>query len=268
MSNQVGNETPKPDQKITELPSIQKMENQPPATARPSMVVSRLTHFMTIVYFGGFFIEFFSRGAIKPISQMSIIYTSLLTAYAGEKELRRWNGLIEQDAKGGKGEYIVCLWFLFYTFCWFFSTFKPAYKIPIELPTACISVLSILFGSKASKRFYQGRLRKSKNIPRFSELGLPTFLEGSRATEFPAVVDPSGEETELINDNSRIDTILEYLKKNGRITKEDAATTLGVSPTTAWRTLRTLSEQGKVKWVGKWKNDREGYYILQEGRSS
>jgi len=241
----------------------------------PSKVTARLTHFMTVIYFSGFLAEFFSRGAFKPLSQMSIIYTSLLTCYAGEKEIRRWNGLIQEDGQGGKGDYIVFLWFLFFAFCWLLASSNPVYKIPRELTTACLSVLTIFFGSKASKRFYQGRPKKSKSLP-------DSFLQATVASvpsshPDPLTEDSLSEETESINNGNRIDPapercratlILDYLKKNGQITRENAAAILGVSKNTAWRTLRMLAEEGRIKWVGKWKKDPEGHYVLLEEASS
>jgi len=248
------------------------MENQTPASVpqglppTPSKVIARLTHFVTFVIFGGFSIEFFSRGAIKPISQISILYTSLLTAYAGEKEVRRWNSLIPEETRGGKGDYIVSLWFLFYIFCWAIASLKPVYKIPANLLTACLSVLTIFVGSKASKRFYQGKLRKGKNLPK-------PFLQGTIVTDpSPPLTslteEPLSEETEPVNNNNRITLILDYLKKNGKITRENAAQILRVSKTTAWRLLRFLADQGKIKWVGKWDRDPEGYYVLPEETNS
>jgi|GEM_PF-4689357 len=254
------------------------MENQTPLTVPrtpvtiPSRVIARLTNFITVIYSGGFLIEFFSRGVFKPISQMGIVYTSLLTAYAGEKELRRWNGLIEENAQGGKGEYIVSLWFLFYTFCWLFTTFKPVYKIPAELATACISILTILFGSKASKRFYQGKLRKRLSLPKSFDSPVASLskslLEETLAAEPSALIDPATEETQLIKNNRRADIILDYLKKNGKIDCETTAALLGVSKRTASRLLGRLANEGRINWIGKWESDREGYYVLPEGTSS
>ena len=50
--------------------------------------------------------------------------------------------------------------------------------------------------------------------------------------------------------------ILEYTKDNGTITKNDAAALLGVSPSTAIRTIKKMIEQNLLKQEGKAKNTR------------
>jgi len=246
------------------------MENQPPATApqgQPNIsstkIMSRLTHFITAAYFGGFLLKFFSLEKFNPDSGMGLIYASLLVYYAGEKEVRRWNGLIPEDTLSategsqlnyGKGEYIVTAWCLLFSFCWLFSTLKPDYKIPNDLPNTCIRVLTIFLGSKASKRLYLGRLKKTRN----------PFPRENLDNGYFTLTDQAVEETYLLNNASRIDPILDYLKKNGKITRENVAEILGVSERTASRILQMLANKGRIKWVGKWEKDPEGYYVLPE----
>ena len=80
-------------------------------------------------------------------------------------------------------------------------------------------------------------------------------------SEYPSESDDEHKEDAGIEDiqkqpNDEEGKILEYTKDNGTITKNDAADLLGVSPSTAIRTIKKMIEQNLLKQEGKAKNTR------------
>lgn len=80
-------------------------------------------------------------------------------------------------------------------------------------------------------------------------------------SEYPNESDDEHKEDAGIEDiqkrlNDEEGMILEYTKDNGTITKNDVAALLGVSPSTAIRTIKKMIEQNLLKQEGKAKNTR------------
>ena len=80
-------------------------------------------------------------------------------------------------------------------------------------------------------------------------------------SEYPSESDDEHKEDAGIEDiqkqpNDEEDMILKYTKDNGTITKNDVAALLGVSPSTAIRTIKKMIEQNLLKQEGKAKNTR------------
>lgn len=80
-------------------------------------------------------------------------------------------------------------------------------------------------------------------------------------SEYPSESDDEHKEDAGIEDtqkrlNDEEGMILKYTKDNGTITKNDVAALLGVSPSTAIRTIKKMIEQNLLKQEGKAKNTR------------
>lgn len=178
-------------------------------------VLSPLLILYTIVYLGLMVYDFAAREVFTVPSGMMVVYIALLTAYAADKEIRRWMGK-EEPARAGS--FFVYLWLLFFLVAFVIRSFKPTFVLPADLGAVALQVLGVFFGSKASKKIYDIKSGKDATV-----LG-------------------------------RQEKVMELVKSRGRITREEIMAALKVSATTAWRVLEELEKKGLIKQVGEHKD--------------
>ncbi len=96
-----------------------------------------------------------SESALGPISA---VYVGALVVYSAEKEFERW---AEYYNGRHPGEVYVIAWTVLMVFLSIASvTFYKEYKIPSEIISSYIAVLSILAITKKSKSFYREKKAK------------------------------------------------------------------------------------------------------------
>lgn len=95
------------------------------------------------------FLSLFEK--IKIPSEMVTAYISLLTAYAGHKEINRWT--TKPDKSGQRlGEIFVYIWWAMVLLMFVLITLFPLkFQLPEQMMTICLGVLIIFFGSEANK---------------------------------------------------------------------------------------------------------------------
>ena len=183
-----------------------------------------LTTGYTILYLGLMVADFALRDAFSMPAGMMIVYVALVTAYAGDKEVRRWMG---KSLPSRWGSVFIYLWFVFFAVAFAMQTFDPTFVPPEDLSKICLQVLGIFFGSKISGKIYSMR-QEGKNF-----------------------------ETEI---GGREERILTLVTEKGRVTTGDAATLLGLSHPTARKIMDHLEQTGKIKQQGV---GRGIYYTAQ-----
>ncbi len=173
-----------------------------------------LTTGYTVLYFGFMVVDFALRDRFTMPAGMMIVYVALVTAYAGDKEVRRWMG---KSLPSRWGSVFIYLWFIFFAVAFTVQTFNASFVPPEDLSKVCLQVLGIFFGTKISSKIYSMR---------------------QEAKDF---------QTELVG---RTERVLTLVQEKGRITTGDAAKFLGLSKSTARRIMDQLEKEGKVKQEG------------------
>lgn len=171
-----------------------------------------------------FHLRQFLSGAFILRYNPDLAYVTLLAAYAGHKEVRRWvqdPEVIVERAR--RGEVFVIFWWLFYYVTLVAANQIAAYQVPDGLLVLSIEVTTIFFGTLASRQFYQRRQ------------GRPTVIL------------------------SLEDRILERLgQANEPVKSGELEAQFGVSRSTLYRALRSLEARGQAEWVGRSETDPEG----------
>jgi uncharacterized membrane protein len=181
-----------------------------------------LTTGYTLLYLGMMVADFALREAFTMPPGMMIVYVALVTAYAGDKEVRRWTG---KALPSKWGSVFIYVWFVFYAVAFTIQAINPTFKLPDDLSKVCLQVLGIFFGSKISGKLYSMK---------------------QEAKDF---------ETEI---GGREDRILALVTEKGRVATGDAAKLLGLSKPTARRIMDKLEHDGKIKQEGV---GRGVYYV-------
>lgn len=179
-------------------------------------ILSPLLMLYTVVYLGLMIYDFAMRGAFKMPTGMMVVYIALVTAYAADKEIRRWMGKEEPPRAGS---FFVYLWLLFFLVAFVIRSFWPTFTQPADLSAVALQVLAIFFGSKASKKIYDTK---------------------------------TGKNTAKVL--SEQDQIMELVRTRGKISRAEVAAALAVSSTTAWRKLSDMEKKGLLKQVGEHKD--------------
>ncbi len=182
----------------------------------------------TLVIFGLMLYEFFQGGAYKPMYPIGDVYLALLTAYAAQREGVKWLGDDEAAMRIRRGELFVGAWFAVYLFLWAIANLFPRWALPGELKTITLGVLGIFVATGISSGIRQRRSR-------------------------------SGEAGALNSDRRHV--ILRLLNERKSLSSTEAATTLGISQSSAWRILETLVKEGLAQQQDG-ANNREKRYIL------
>lgn len=199
------------DEKITETKPFHEQQ-----------VLWPLTTGYTLLYFAMMVADFALRETFTMPPGMMIVYVALVTAYAGDKEVRRWTG---SALPSRWGSVFIYLWFVFFAVAFTIQAINPTFKLPDDLSKVCLQVLGIFFGSKISGKLYSMK---------------------QEAKDF---------ETEI---GGREDRILALVTEKGRVATGDAAKLLGLSNPTARRILDKLEKDGKIKQEGV---GRGVYYV-------
>lgn len=202
------------------MPADNRIETPESTGARPvkpfneQSVLWPLTTGFTLLYLGMMIADFALRGRFTMPSGMMYIYTALLAAYAGDKEIRRWTGTCLPSRWGS---IFVYAWFIFFGAAYTIRAIFPTFELPADLTKVCLQVLGVFFGTKASGKIYSLR-------------------QGGKAASADIA---TGEEK-----------VLQVLDERGRITNEDAQKILNASHTTAFRILKKLEDAGKIRQQG------------------
>lgn len=173
-----------------------------------------LTTGYTLLYFGFMVADFALRDRFAMPTGMMIVYVALVTAYAGDKEVRRWMG---KSLPSRWGSVFIYLWFIFFAVAFTIQTFNASFVLPEDLSKVCLQVLGIFFGTKISSKIYSMR---------------------QEAKDF---------QTDL---GGRAERVLALVQEKGRVTIGDTAKFLGMSKSTTRRILDELEKEGKIKQTG------------------
>lgn len=173
-----------------------------------------LTTGYTLLYLVLMIADFAFRDSFAMPPGMMVIYVALVTAYAGDKEVRRWMG---KELPSKWGSVFIHLWFIFFAVAFTIEAINPTFKLPEDLSKICLQVLGIFFGSKVSSKIYSMK---------------------QEAKDF---------QTEL---GGRQEQVLALIQEKGRVTTGDAAKLLSLSKPTARRLMDQLQKEGKVKQEG------------------
>ncbi len=173
-----------------------------------------LTTGYTILYFVLMAADFALREKFTMPTGMMVVYVALVTAYAGDKEVRRWTG---KALPSKWGSVFIYLWFVFFAVAFTIRSINATFTLPEDLSKVCLQVLGIFIGSKISGKLYASK-QEGKDF-----------------------------ETEI---GSREDKILAVVTEKGRITTGDAAKLLGLSHSTVRRIMDHLQQAGQIKQQG------------------
>ncbi len=173
-----------------------------------------LTTGFTILYLGMMIVDFALRDRFTMPSGMMLVYTALLAAYAGDKELRRWMG---SKLPSRWGAFFIYAWFIFFGVAYIIRAIFPSFELPADLAKVCLQVLGIFFGTKASSKLYSSKQGK----------------EGASA--------------DITSDDGKV---LQILNERGKVTNEEVEKLLTCSHSTAFRILNKLKTAGKIKQEG------------------
>lgn len=185
-------------------------------------VLFPLLSLYTLVYLGMMVYAFVLKGAFKMPTGMMALYIALVGAYSADKEIRRWVGKAEENKIGSM---FVYAWMLFFLAAYLVRAIDPVFVLPDDLSLVALQVLGIFFGAKASKKIFD-----TKNSAK------------------PAVI------------LSREETVLEMIKKNGRVVRKELVTAFKISRSSAGRVLSGMEEKGLIKQVGA--DNKDTYYVL------
>jgi hypothetical protein len=157
-----------------------------------------------------------------------IAYVTLLTAYAGHREIRRWvqdPEVIQERAR--RGELFVVFWWAFYAVTLTAANHVVSYSVPNGLLSLCIQVTTIFFGTLTSQQLYKRRRGRLEEAPVDGPTLEYQMLEQIRQAKEP--VRPAVLEEQL-----------------------------DVSRSTVYRLTRRLLAADKIEWTGRNENDPEG----------
>ena len=199
------------DEKITETKPFHEQQ-----------VLWPLTTGYTLLYFAMMVADFALRDAFTMPPGMMIVYVALVTAYAGDKEVRRWTG---SALPSRWGSVFIYIWFVFFAVAFTIQAINPTFKLPHDLSKVCLQVLGIFFGSKISGKLYSMK-QEGKDF-----------------------------ETEI---GGREDKILAFVAEKEKVTTGDVAKLLGLSHSTTRAIMDRLEKDGKLKQEGV---GRGVYYV-------
>ena len=166
-----------------------------------------------------------------------LAYVTLLTVYAGHREVRRWSNDPEVITKRARrGEYFVVGWWTAYFVALFIANHALRYRVPEGLLSLCVQITTIFFGTLTSQQIYKGR-----------RLGAPGAGLNARGGDPP--------ENRILKRMERSETPLK---------RRDVEEELGVSRATAGRLLDRLEDKGLVEWAGENRTDQNGGFRLRK----
>jgi len=178
-------------------------------------VLSPLLFLYTLVYLGMMIGDFAARDKFDMPAGMMAVYITLLGAYAGDKEIRRWLG---KELPPKMGSVFVYLWLIFFLTAFVIRSFVPSFIIPGDLTPVALQVLGVFFGSKASKKIYEIKTGK-------------------------------GEETA-----SREEMILQRIRDKGKVKRKEIMDALKLSDSSVGRILNEMERKKQIQQVGEYKD--------------
>ncbi len=215
------------------------VESQPPT--RPPETLAALTQlnmgrvlrplvnlFSAIAFY--FHLRQFLSASFVLRYDPDVAYITLLTAYAGHRELRRWSqdpAIIQERAR--RGELFVVFWWAFYGVTLTAANHIATYSVPSGLLALCIQVTTIFFGTLTSQQLY-------KRKQNFGSAGGGEMGAGSLQERILAMA----------------------TKRTDPVSLREIEAELKVPRATAARAVSALIDQGKAKRVGHVGNDPEG----------
>ena len=209
-----------PDRQGVKIMSDEKITETKPF--HEQQVLWPLTTGYTLLYFAMMVADFALRDAFTMPPGMMIVYVALVTAYAGDKEVRRWTG---SALPSRWGSVFIYIWFVFFAVAFTIQAINPTFKLPEDLSKVCLQVLGIFFGSKISGKLYSMK-QEGKDF-----------------------------ETEI---GGWEDKILALVAEKEKVTTGDAAKLLGLSHSTTRAIMDKLEHDGKLKQEGV---GRGVYYV-------
>ena len=209
-------------------PETQQAPGPQPEPRPPFNEVSVLFPLLTLVtvaYLAMIVAEFFLPKAVHMPGMMMPVYISLLSAYAADKEIRRWVGVPEPPRKGSL---FVHLWVLLFLALVIVNFFRTEYPLPQDLGKVVLQVLAVFFGSRTSKYI--------------------------KERQSGAAMDPS----EISAQRERI---LELIRTRGRVVRADVMELFGIGRTTATSLLEDMVRDGVIRRIGEKKGT---HYLATE----
>ena len=188
-------------------------------------VLFPLLTLVTAAYLAMIVAEFLLPQAVRMPGMMMPVYISLLSAYAADKEIRRWVGVPEPPRKGSL---FVHLWVLLFLALVIVNFFCTDYSLPQDLGKVVLQVLAVFFGSRTSKYIKE---RQSG-----AEMG-PSEISAQR------------------------ERILELIRTKGRVVRADVMELFGIGRTKATSLLEDMVRDGIIRRVGEKKGT---HYLAAE----
>lgn len=188
-------------------------------------VLFPLLTLVTVAYLAMIVAEFLLPKAVRMPGMMMPVYISLLSAYAADKEIRRWVGVPEPPRKGSL---FVHLWVLLFLALVIVNFFCTDYSLPQDLGKVVLQVLAVFFGSRTSKYIKE---RQSG-----AEMG-PSEISAQR------------------------ERILELIRTKGRVVRADVMELFGIGRTKATSLLEDMVRDGIIRRVGEKKGT---HYLAAE----
>ncbi len=110
----------------------------------------------TLILFGAIVLDFFKHNALEfTLGPIAAIYVGSLVVYSAEKEFERW---AEYYAGIHPGEIYVVCWTILIAVLILISFFLDIeYKVPSEIVSTYIAVISIMAFTRKSKSFFTKR---------------------------------------------------------------------------------------------------------------
>ncbi len=121
-----------------------------------------LSNFWTIIFMVFLVLNFLFHGQFDFLTApFSVIYTGILTLYAGTKEFDRWYDVHESRHPG---ELFIIAWTVVIFSLVFLSVILPdGYKVSSETVAVYIMVLSIFALTQKSKQLHKRKLERKKS---------------------------------------------------------------------------------------------------------
>jgi len=207
----------------------------------------------TLAYLALMGYDFAAKEAFEIPAGLMAVYTTLLLAYAADKEIRRWVG---KELPSRKGAIFVYLWLVFYLVTFIVHSLKSEYALPDDLTKVALQVLGIFFGSKVSKKVFDLKKGTVGSI-----VSIFKGKEEKISGEKPITVEKGPTETA----GNPEEVILNLIRKNGRAKREDLLPVTGMSRSSLGRLLEEMEARGQIRQIGerKW-----SYYVLAESNGS
>lgn len=194
-------------------------------------VLRPLLHLATAITFYTTFRQFWSAEYAVRYSP-DAAYVTLLAAYAGHREVRRWSqdpALAEERAR--RGELFVAAWWLFYFAALVAANHVSRYRLPESLYPLCLQVTGIFFGTLTSQQLFERK-----------EIQTEKALGGAEAIE---------------------EKLLGAFTRSGKpLSRRELETQTGLSRSSLQRALSRLQLAGRLRWTGASLRDPQGRFEL------